>query len=249
MTYDIIARARRRTRRRVAAAALAAGLIGTGIAVTLAQVSSGDAVPAARIAAPSAPAAGAAGPDMSAQLPADLLDTDVAGVSLPVSRTAGPRELAGGLARGFSHDRAGAALAAVHIIIRVAPQAGPAVFDATLRDQVVGADAAAMRAQVGQAYQGLIDQASAPYGQRVGKLDATLRGYRLLGYSDTEAHLQVLTEMPQQGSPVRASTEVRMQWTGRDWALVAPTGGTFDSAVALASEQDAAGFLPFTAGG
>ena len=112
MTYDVIARARRRTRRRVAAAALAAGVIGSGIAVTLAQAGDGGPVPAAQTTtAPSGPAAstaGPAGPAESAQLPADLLDIDVAGVSLPVSRTAGPREFAGGLARGFSHDRAGA---------------------------------------------------------------------------------------------------------------------------------------------
>src|SRR5205823_5075317 len=152
-------------------------------------------------------------------------------------------EFAGGLARGFSHDRAGAALAAVHTIVRVAPQAGPAVFEATLRDQVVGADAAAMRAQVGEQYQGLIDQAGVPYGQPVGTLDASLRGYRLLGYSDAEAHLQILTEVSPNGSPVLARTEVRMRWTGRDWALVAPVGGSFESAVALASEADAAAFL------
>lgn len=252
MTYDVITRARRRTRRRAAAAALAAGLIGTGITVALTQLGSGTPAPVAPTADPTGTAAGqapgATGPAESAQLPADLLDTDIAGVSLPVSRTAGPREFAGGLARGFSHDRAGAALAAVHTIVRVAPQAGPAVFEATLRDQVVGADAAAMRAQVGEEYQDLIDQAGVPYGQPVGKLDASLRGYRLLGYGDAEAHLQILTEVPHNGDPVLASTEVRMRWTGRDWALVAPTGGTFESAVAPANEQDAAGFLPFTAG-
>jgi hypothetical protein len=246
MTYDVITRARRRTRRR-AAAALAAGQIGTGIAVTLTQIGSGPTVPPTPFTPPSAPA-DAAGVGEPGELPTDLLDTDIAGVSLPVSRTAGPRELAGGLARGFSHDRSGAALAAVHTIVRVAPQAGPAVFEPTLRDQVVGADAAAMRAQVGEAYQGLIDQASAPYGQPVGKLDATLRGYQLLGYSDAEAHLRILTEAPHNGTTVLASTEVRLQWTGRDWALVAPTGGTFESAVAAATEQEAADFLPFTAG-
>src|SRR4051794_6754473 len=152
MTYDVITRARRRTRRRAAAAALAAGLIGAGVAVTPTQLGSGTPGPVAPTAAPAdtatgQPAAGTAATAAaeSAQLPADLLATDIAGVSLPVSRTAGPREFAGGLARGFSHDRAGAALAAVHTIVRVAPQAGPAVFEATLRDQVVGADAAAMR--------------------------------------------------------------------------------------------------------
>ncbi|MFF0659114.1 hypothetical protein [Micromonospora tulbaghiae] len=44
------------------------------------------------------------------------------------------------------------------------------------------------------------------------------------------------------------STEVRVRWTGSDWALLAPAGGTFDQAVTTASDHIAT-FLPFVAGG
>ncbi len=93
-------------------------------------------------------------------------------------------------------------------------------------------------------------QAGVALGQPVGRLYATLRGYRILSYTDDEAVLRLLTEAPgPSGSPLTVSTEVRMRWTGSDWALLAPAGGTFDQAVTAASDPDIAMFLPFTAGG
>ncbi|MEU1398396.1 hypothetical protein ABZ403_20360 [Micromonospora zamorensis] len=138
----------------------------------------------------------------------------------------------------------------MHIIVRVNPHVGPAVFVPTLHDQVVGPDAAAMRVQVAQAYDELRDQAGVLDGQPIGRLYATLRGYRILSYTDDEALLRLLIEAPDaSGAPLMASTEVRVRWTGSDWVLLAPAGGTFDQAVTVASDLDIAAFLPFVAGG
>ncbi|WP_406071233.1 hypothetical protein [Micromonospora sp. NBC_01638] len=169
---------------------------------------------------------------------------------MPVSKQSGPRITSEGQARGFKHDRGGAVLAAVHIVVRVNPQVGPAVFDPALLTQVVGADAAAMRVQVAQAYDELRGQAGVADGQPVGRLDATLLGYRIVSYTDDEVALRLLTEAPDgSGSSLMVSTEVRVRWTGSDWALLAPAGGTFDPALSVVLDPYVAMFLPFSAGG
>ena len=78
-------------------------------------------------------------------LPAEVSWTRLAGVDLPMSPDTGPTQTEGGLARGFAHTPAGAVVAALHLLVRTTPQVGPAVFDPTMTDQVVGCDAAAMR--------------------------------------------------------------------------------------------------------
>ncbi|RKF24649.1 hypothetical protein [Micromonospora globbae] len=253
MTYDVITRARHNTRRRILAIFLVAATVAGALTVAV-VFGTGPSRPVTTQGRPAAPAAtdttaGAAG-GASGGLPSDLDWSDVAGVSVPVSNQSGPRLTENGLASGFAHDRAGAVLAAVHIVVRVNPQVGPAVFEPALRTQVVGRDAPALRVQVVQAYDALRFQAGMAYGQPIGTLYATLRGYRILSYTEAEASLRLLIEAPgASGAPVIASTEVHLRWTGSDWALLAPTGGTFDRAVTAASAADIATFLPFTAGG
>ncbi|WP_157562847.1 hypothetical protein [Micromonospora chokoriensis] len=248
MTYDVITRARRTTRRRLTALCLIAAAMLSATAVAVVFDAGAD-----------RPAPSTVGPvlvrpentgDGQANLPDDLDWVDVAGVSVPVSERSGPRISSEGQARGFTRDRGGAVLAAVHIVVRVNPQVGPDVFDPTLRTQVVGADALAMRAQVAQAYDELRGQTGVADGQPVGRLNATLLGYRILSYTDDEVALRLLTEAPSgSGSSLMVSTEVRVRWTGSDWALLAPAGGTFDQAVTVVLDPYTAMFLPFSAGG
>ncbi|MBQ1076735.1 hypothetical protein KBX06_26820 [Micromonospora sp. C31] len=252
MTYDVIDRARHRTRRWIAVVTLAAAAAtALGVAAVTAlrdepttaaqQTDVTDAAPVTD----SAPV-----PDAAARavaLPADLKWTPVAGISLPGSGQAGPLDTGGGAARRFSHDEAGALLAAVHITVRCAPQLGPGVFDQTLQAQVVGADAPAMRSKVGQDYDHLRANAEIPYGQPVGRLEAVLRGYQLTSYSQQAASVQLLTEARDaQGNPLLAATAVQVQWTGTDWALLAPAGGDLSTAVSRAGSPD--GFHPFIPG-
>ncbi|MBQ1028966.1 hypothetical protein KBX26_02950 [Micromonospora sp. C97] len=247
MTYDVITRARRTTRRRVTAILVAAVAAVCAVAATV-SISAG----------PDRSATSPMGPvlvrpettsDGQAALPDDLDWIDVAGVSVPVSKQSGPHITSKGQARGFTHDRGGAVLAAAHIVVRTNPQVGPTVFEPTLRTQVVGADAASMRVQVAQAYDELRRQTGVADGQPAGRLNATLLGYRIVSYTDDEAVLRLLTEAPDgSGSSLMVSTEVRMRWAGSDWALLAPAGGTFDQAVTVVLDPYTAMFLPFSAG-
>lgn len=243
MTYDVIARARRARRRRrlrLAAVIVAFGSIAAGAAVLAAMPQSTSPGDHTVVVAPNGhPGAtesvgGQAEPGTSAPLPSDLTWTTLAGLSLPVSASAGPTDIAGGLARGFAHTRAGAVLAAVHLAARVAPQVGPAVFGPTLHDQVVGPAAAALAEQVQAQYQQLCDQAHLGYGPPVGTLSAALAGYRIELYTDTTVTVRVMTRTDQPGTaPLYAAAVIQLTWTGSDWALQAPTGGVWDQAMTL----------------
>jgi hypothetical protein len=57
---------------------------------------------------------------------------------VPSSPDHGPRTTAGGLAKGFTHDTLGAALAAVNIGVRLASEVGPQVYEPTVREQCFG---------------------------------------------------------------------------------------------------------------
>lgn len=57
---------------------------------------------------------------------------------VPLSSAHGPRDTAGGMARGFSRDELGAALAAIHISARLSGEAGPDVYEVVAREQCLG---------------------------------------------------------------------------------------------------------------
>lgn len=57
---------------------------------------------------------------------------------VPSSPLHGPRNTEGGLAKGFTHDTLGAALAAVNIGTRLASEVGPQVYEPTVRQQCFG---------------------------------------------------------------------------------------------------------------
>jgi hypothetical protein len=200
---------------------------------------------------PPAPSAAASRASASPQtLPADLTWIQVDGVSLPVSTQDGPHDTSQGRARGFAHTPGGALLAAVHLLVRVSPQVGPDVFDPTIAQQVTGPDAATMRAHVLAQYKALVALDQVVYGQPVGRLYATLHGYLVDQYTPTTAALRILTQTTaDDGTPVYACAPVRMQWTGTDWSLVAPAGGTWQQTITVIDPVQAATFTPFPEGG
>jgi len=260
MTYDVIARARRarlRRRRRIAAALAVLAAAAVTVVVQATQGHRGGTggsptgpVPGGTTVSASPDASGAMPePGTGAALPEDLAWVPVAGVPLPVSALAGPYDTTGGLARGFAHDRAGAVLAAVHLLVRVSPQVGPAVFEATLRDQVSGPAVPALRAQVTQQYQQLCDQARVACGSPIGVLPAVLRGYRIDVYTDTAVTLRVLTEADAPGTaPLYAATVVQLLWIGTDWSLLAPDGGVWNRSITKVAPEGVGAYHPFTAG-
>jgi hypothetical protein len=253
MTYDVLARARKRRNRFLAVCLVAAAVAGsavTAVVIVAAGTPSArtpeEAAPIVATATHQAPAAAG---DGGGALPADLNWSRLAGIAVPVSDTSGPRDEDGGLARGFAQDAGGAVLAAVHIVVRANPQVGSAIFEPTLRDQVVGPGAAPMRDQIGQAYTELRERAGVPAGQPLGGLAATLRGYQMAGYRDDAAVVRLLTEAAgPAGDLVQAVAQVQMVWTGADWALQAPPSGRFEETMSAASPADVAAFQPFNPG-
>jgi hypothetical protein len=175
-------------------------------------------------------------------VPSDLTFTEVAGVPLPVSDTVGPRQPGGGLGRGFTRTRAGAVLAAAHILVRVHPEVGADVFGPTLDHQVVGdaGDVRALASNVADAYEQLLQQWPATYGQPAGRLYLAIGGYRIDSFSNTDATVALLIEIPDNGGgSLLGATTVRMRWHRGDWALVAPAGGAFNETSVV---EDTSGF-------
>jgi hypothetical protein len=160
-------------------------------------------------------------------LPPDLAMTDVGGVRLPTSTSVGPWHSANGLAHGFSRDHAGAALAAAHILVRVHPEVGADVFGPTLSAQVIGPYVQVLRTNVEYAYGQLLTRWPVIYGQPAGSLDLSVLGFRVVEFSQDEATVDVLLEVPDGPGVLLGATTVRMRWHTGDWALIAPADGTF----------------------
>jgi hypothetical protein len=235
MTFDVITAARRRTRRQFTVAVL------IGIVVIAVLIYPAGLYVNAFPDDPPAPAiASAAGPSRASTAPpggvlgADVTWIRLAGVDLPVSASAGPADSVGGLARGFAHSRAGAVIAAVHLLVRTTAQVGPATFEPTLDKQVVGEHAQAMRRVVPDEYAQAAKRSGVGYGAPLAELPATVVGVRVDTYTDARAVLSVLTSAADAEGLIRyAATTVTLAWVDGDWRLVAPPDGRWDSQVRL----------------
>jgi hypothetical protein len=243
MTLDVIATARRRVRRTISisvavVAALAVLVYAAGLYVNAGLDGSSPVV---------APTVGVPWPAGSADaiLPIDVTWTALAGVDLPVSATTGPAQTTGSLARGFAHTRAGAVVAALHLLVRTTAQVGPRVFEPTLTDQVVGADAAAMRLAVELEYRQAAAATGAVYGDPLGPLPAKVAGLRMDSATDARVEVQVLTAVTDAAGTNRyAATSVTVSWSEDDWRLLAPPQGRWDALVRLVTPPGVADYQP-----
>jgi hypothetical protein len=171
--------------------------------------------------------------------------TRLAGVGLPTSPATGPAQTLGGLARGFTRSRAGAVVAALHLVVRTTPQVGPGVFEPTIAEQVTGEHATAMARVTGEEYRRLAARAGLPYGQPLGDLPAHLAGVHVDAYTDDEAEVSVLTAAVDATGMTRyAATTVTVVWTGGDWRLLAPPAGRWDGLVRIVEYARVAGYAP-----
>jgi hypothetical protein len=220
-----------------AAGALVVGLVCGGLVFgswARQPETAGSAPPVAATAYPPAPPSaaprtpgGETNQPATEPVPAALDFIQVAGVRLPTSPVAGPHDTSEGLARGFTRDRAGVALAAAHILLRVHPQAGSDVFGPTLAGQVIGPYTEALAANVRDGYEQLLQQWPATYGQPAGSLHLSVPGYRIDAYTEAAATVLLLIEVPDGDRSLLGATSLQMSWHRGDWALVAPADGTF----------------------
>ncbi|MFK3984491.1 hypothetical protein ACI2K4_29470 [Micromonospora sp. NPDC050397] len=177
--------------------------------------------------------------------PNDLTWITVAGLDLPVSATAGPRDLSNGRARGFAHTPPGAVLATLHLLVRTSPQVGSRVWEPTLREQVVGPDVAAYVDAVAQNYAVAREQLQIPYGDPLAPIYASIAGVRIDSYHPQAASLRLLIEAPDgEGGVARAATMVQVSWSGTDWQLIAPPRGDWSTVRALVGPAVVRGYTP-----
>ncbi len=170
--------------------------------------------------------------------------TDFHGIELPVSAQDGPHDNSGGLARGFSDTTLGAVLAAVNIVVRTAPQWGPAIYLPTIRGQVTGPGATALLKADASEYAALRSAARVRPGQPVGRGYAVEVAYRVAAYAPAAATVDILTEGPgNSGATVMVVTRIDVVWLHGDWRVVAPADGDWASSAARASSL--AGYITF----
>lgn len=160
-------------------------------------------------------------------LPADLAFSNVAGIQVPGSPTSGPRHTSGGLASGFTHDQAGAVLAAINIAFRSSPSTGPSVFLETIRDQVVGSAQQAFSVAASADYAAARGQEGIAYGQPLRPAAfVTIVGFRLDTYTGNGATISILERAPDsQGQPMYVAVLVEVSWVDGDWRMQAPPNG------------------------
>lgn len=178
-------------------------------------------------------------------LPADVTWTEVAGVALPVSATAGPIGMVDGLAWGFAHSLPGAVIAGLHLLVRTTPQVGPDVFDPTIAGQVVSEDALLLRQSVTAQYTAEAARRGLPYGQPLGDLPGSVVGVRVESAEPDRVRLGVLTAAADRAGVTRfAVTSVTVVWVDGDWRLVAPAGGSWDAVVRLVDGSAVEAYTP-----
>jgi hypothetical protein len=234
------------------AAAVAAVLLGTGLAFALTGRPPASRGPAATAPAPASPA-GAAGPGQP-QVPrvslASVRWSGFYGVELPVSAQAGPYDTSGGMAAGFARTPLGALLAAVNIGVRANAQWGPRIFTAVIRGQVTGPDAAALLAGCQAAYDQAAQSAGVTGGQPLGTAVVTEQAFRWVAYTPAAAILDLAVAGPgANGATVRASVQMEAVWDGGDWKVVAPPGGDWGNSAAELSSLAGYTVFPGQGGG
>ena len=155
------------------------------------------------------------------------------GVALPVSRSAGPRAVRGGLAWGFADTPLGALLAAVNIGVRANAQWGPGIFGPTIRGQVTGPAAAILLAACQASYDQASQAEGVPAGQPLGRADVTEEAFRWVTYTAADATVDVVSAgLGAAGATARAVTRIEVQWSGGDWRVIAPPGGDWGNSAA-----------------
>lgn len=196
--------------------AILAGLLGYRVATT--QTPPAQTAPVQT--APTPPAQTSAAQTPAADVPAvDVSTVAWQGTLLPVSATAGPDEFSATRSAGFAPSELGAALAAVHLSARIDAYTGPAVFTATIRDQVAGDTATLLRATTA-AYTALAADAGVTNGDPVPAPTGQVTGWHITGFDPSAlTEVQLLVDTPDGASSVFT---VAVQWVDGDWKLAPP---------------------------
>jgi hypothetical protein len=149
---------------------------------------------------------------------------DVAGVRVPVSPTHGPRFLDAGRAAGYTHDAAGAALAAVQVLTRTSPTVAPEVYQPILAEQLTGPNVEALERR--------LRTAGRP---GVASNDATVPGYLITDFrpGSPTAVVDVLLTATSLPAGQAVDLTVSLQWSDDDWRVLAPPDGGWGAVASI----------------
>ena len=171
---------------------------------------------------------------------------DFAGLSLPVSSNSGPRCTDDRRARCFTRTDDGAALAAVHLLVRTFPFAGAAVFGPTIRGQVTGRDAEAFARLTAEAYGDVAPAAGVTNGEPIPSEGGWVAGYRLELPSGVDRTVDVLIrQTDSDGQTGFTEYAVQLRWQQDDWVLVAPPWGDWRNAARSVPAPDRTDYLTY----
>lgn len=139
--------------------------------------------------------------------------THVGPAVVPSGAAVGPHELAGGVARGFSQDARGAAVAALNISARISPAAGDGVMQQTVRAQCFGdPDTAINNAEQQSTVAGDDTVQPSAYWFKVTSGDPS-----------SLLVIDIAAETPQaSGAGGYVHFERTLRWTGDDWQMQVP---------------------------
>ncbi|MFG3553861.1 hypothetical protein ACGGAQ_05675 [Micromonospora sp. NPDC047557] len=216
----------------IAAAVLLALVVIAGVVVAL--MGGDDGVPSPAPANP--PASQPAGGTSAAAeaLPTAIPTTAPRGVTwelvgqavVPRSATAGPRQVAGGVASGYAHTPEGALIAAAQLSTRSDLYAGRESWEPTITKQFTpGADRDRLLAMYAN-YDPVPPVEAADL--------ATIGGYRYVSYSPDTAVIAMAMRVPRSSAWVTLTLTVR--WMDGDWRMVPPPGGNWQALQAPAPD-------------
>lgn len=171
---------------------------------------------------------------------------DFAGLSLPLSSISGPRCTDDHRARCFAQSDDGAALAAVHLLVRTFPFAGAAVFGPTIREQVAGPDVEAFARLTAEAYGDVARAAGVTNGEPIPSEGGWVAGYRLEPPSGADRTVDVLIrQTDSDGQTGFTEYAVHLRWKQDDWVLVAPSWGDWRNAARSVPAPDRTEYLTY----
>ncbi|MDN2496528.1 hypothetical protein FHY52_07435 [Nocardia nova] len=142
--------------------------------------------------------------------PTNVTTTVYQGFSLPVADQ-GPHTVTGAVAAGFAHTPAGAALAAIHAVVRMS--VAPDDQWASVGQQMLASGAGRDDWAVARAQMSITTPiASTP---------PKILGYRITGYTPDRADTAIYTQQPDTSLTCNTATVI---WQTGDWKLLLPDG-------------------------
>lgn len=142
--------------------------------------------------------------------PTNLTTTVYQGISLPVAEQ-GPHTVTGAVAAGFAHSPVGAALAAIHALVRIS--VAPDDQWATVGQQMLAPGAGRDDWAVARAQMSITTPVTgAP---------PKILGYRITGYTPARADTAIYTQQPDTSLTCNTATAI---WADDDWKLLLPEG-------------------------